>query len=305
MPLPNFLIVGAAKAGTTALCEYLSQHPDIFMSQIKEPNFFATENGTLDFEFVGHGIKDTQDWIQRTWTVTSWDAYQTLFDQVTTEQAIGEASTIYLYSPKAPYRINAALPQAKIITFLRHPVDRAYSHFLFRVRQNQEPLENFEAALAAEPDRIAERWGPPWHYRQRGLYYMQVKRYLDVFGADQCQFFLFDELKADVQKLLKDIFVFLDVDPNFTPNTSTQYNLSGIPKNQFIQNLLQNDNPIRQMAKRLVPVHQRRKAQAKLMSYNLKKPPLSPDLRQILVKDYREDILKLQDLLNRDLSVWL
>ncbi|MEM6252383.1 MAG: sulfotransferase domain-containing protein [Cyanobacteria bacterium P01_D01_bin.156] len=316
MKLPNFFVVGAAKAGTTALCEYISQHPQIYISPIKEPNFFATENGDLECSFTGHGVASNQLWIQTNQIVTSWPEYEKLFQKVSGEKAIGEGSTIYLYSKHTARRIFDYSQQAKIIIVLRNPVERAYSHYLFRIRHNQEPVNVFSDALDLENQRIEDNWGPPWHYQRRSFYYEQVKRYLDIFGLTQVRIYLFEDFKHDTHTLLEDIYRFLRVAPNFKADTQIQYNPSGIPKNAKLQTFLEGLNdaqhPLRVGFRSLIPEGirkrtkvSRERAKVKLMKNNLAQPPLSPEVRAQLINVFREDILKLQDMIQRDLSAWL
>lgn len=134
MTLPNFLIIGAAKAGTTSLYHYLAQHPQIYMSPIKEPNFFALEERCVDFRGPGDHLYIKQ------FSVTELERYRSLFQGVTHEQAVGEASPLYLYSPVAPARSHRYVPEMKLIAILRHPVDRAYSAFLHLLRDEREPI---------------------------------------------------------------------------------------------------------------------------------------------------------------------
>ena len=138
MTLPNFLIIGAMKSGTTSLYHYLKQHPQIYMSSIKEPNFFALEGSNLDFNGA-EGKEQIQRLIKRE-SIINIEEYRALFRRAAHETAIGEASPMYLYSPEAPYRIRYYVPEAKLITILRNPVERAYSAFLYMTRDGREPL---------------------------------------------------------------------------------------------------------------------------------------------------------------------
>src|SRR3712207_4104321 len=130
MTLPNFLVIGAMKSGTTALYYYLEQHPEIYMSPVKEPNFFSQENAAD--------------------TVTHIGTYEQLFKGASGKKAIGEASHSYLYEPRAAAEIRRYVPKVKLIAILRNPIDRAYSHFLHMVRSGTEPLDDFAQALREE-----------------------------------------------------------------------------------------------------------------------------------------------------------
>ncbi|EPZ44556.1 hypothetical protein N007_10785 [Alicyclobacillus acidoterrestris ATCC 49025] len=156
--LPNFLVIGAAKAGTTALYRYLSQHPEVFMPSIKEPNYFALANREVRFQGPG------DDRTNRS-SITRFADYQALFDEADGYQAVGEASPMYLYTADAANRIHDLIPNVKLIVILRDPVERAHSAYLHLRRDEREPLANFADAIAAEEERIAKHWAPMWHLR--------------------------------------------------------------------------------------------------------------------------------------------
>ena len=155
--LPNFLIIGAAKGGTTSLYHYLNQHPQVYMSPMKEPRFFALENEKLNFQNPDKAINKT--------SVTSLSEYYKLFDGVTNETAIGEASPLYMYSTKAVERIAHYVPTAKLIAILRNPVDRAYSCYKHLIAL--EPY-SFADAILHEDKRISQNWAHLWNYRLGG-----------------------------------------------------------------------------------------------------------------------------------------
>lgn len=298
MNMPNFLVIGAAKAGTTALYYYLKQHPQIYMSAIKEPDFFAVEGENLEFPGPNNSIFKLR-------AIADIETYRSLFDDVSNEIAIGEASTLYLYSPKAPERIKHYIPDAKLIAMLRHPVDRAYSHFLFSVSLGREPIHDFKKALLEENKRIQNNWSHNWHYKQRGFYSEQIKRYYDIFGKDKIQVYLYEDFIANSVKVVQDIYQFLEVDNTFSPNTSKRHNTTLVPKNQTVNQLLNRPNPIKSLLKTLMPSGLRQQLSTHLKKKNLGKPKLSKNLRRELIEVYREDILKLENLLERDLSKWL
>ncbi|HIK54843.1 MAG TPA: sulfotransferase [Synechococcales cyanobacterium M55_K2018_004] len=294
--MPNFLIIGSAKGGTTSLHYYLNQHPQIFMSAVKEPRFFALEGEVLNFRNPDAAINHN--------SVTTLEAYQALFKDVTNEIAIGEASPLYLYSAKAVERIKHYIPQAKLIAVLRNPVDRAFSCYTHLRRENYEKL-SFAEGLKAEEQRIQDNWAHLWHYKQAGFYYEQLKRYYDAFAPAQIKVYLFEDLNTDSTAVTQDICRFLGVDDSFQPELSRQ-NVSGIPKSRLVHDFFARKNSIREAIAPFIPSHLRQQISRKIKTWNLgKKPELDPVIRQELVELYREDILKLQDLLQRDLSHWL
>lgn len=296
--MPNFLVIGAAKSGSTSLYAYLKQHPQIYMSPVKEPGFFAWEGDSLDFR--GPGDRE------RTLPINNLKEYVTLFDGVTNEIAIGEACTDYLYSSQAPERICHYIPDAKLVAILRDPTERAFSQFLGNTKGGYEPLTNFAQAIAEEDSRISNNWHYRWHYRARGFYYTQLMRYLDEFDRSQLKIYFYEDWNANPIKILQDIFLFLGVDNTFIPDISTKLNTAPLaPKNKILDKLLQTQNPIKSILKPFFPKEVRTRIWSKFKNQNLAKPTLSPAMRQQLIQVYREDILKLQGLLQRDLSRWL
>lgn len=304
MTMPNFLVVGAPRAGTTALYYFLREHPDIFMSPIKETNFFAVEGEKIEFKGPGdHGA------MNKLTSIDSIDKYKVLFNSVQDELAIGEVSPWYLYSVKAAKRIKNYIPEVKIIAILRHPVDRAYSNFLQAVRYGYEPIADFELAIKEEDKRINQQWGSPWYYKSRGFYHDQLKRYFDCFEEDKIKIYLYEDLMADPVMVLQDIFNFLGVDDTYIPNTSAKFNASGIPKNYLIDAALQKLKPFKKLLKQSFNANLVKALvdlQNKIQNSNLKKQNLSDSVRKRLIKDYyAEDIIKLQTLTKMDFSHWL
>jgi Sulfotransferase family len=297
MALPNFLLLGAAKTGTTSLYQYLKQHPQIYMSPSKEPRFFAFEGETLDFRGIGDS-KET--------AITDIQIYLTLFEKVTNETAIGEASTMYLWSPKAPERIHHYIPDARLIAILRDPIERAYSNFLHLIQAGREPLNDFAQAIQAEESRIRDHWWPFWYYKEQGFYYLQLKRYFDRFDQDQIKICLYEDFRDTPIALFRDICRFLGVDDNFIPDVSEKIRVSRpVPKNKLLHTLLTQPNTIKSALKLLLPPGICQRISTNVQNRNLIKQKPSIEIRKQLIKVYQEDIFQLQDLIQRDLSQWL
>ena len=302
MTMPNFVIIGAGKAGTTSLYKYLEEHPQIYMSPKKEPRFFAVENEEINFQ----GPDDS-----RFKFINSIDDYQKLFSQVSNEIAIGEASPIYLTTPKAPQRIYHHIPNAKIIAILRDPIERAYSNFLDSLSRGIETTDDFSEAMLLEEERIKDRWAPHWHYKRKGFYFALLKPYFDLFEQESIKVYFFDDLKKNPQKIMKDIYKFLGVDHCFVPNFTVKHNPSGIPRSKKLHTYLlkkvwskgsqsNRTNRLRLASDFLQQI------ESSIFQLNLKqKPKISKETRRKFVDVYKEDVLNLQDLVNRDLSQWL
>ena len=299
MTLPNFLIIGAAKSGTTAIYTFIKQHPDIYMSPRKELRFFS--NITPPPE----GLH--KDYIHE--SVATLEDYERYFDGVTDEHIYGESSPMYLYTPGAAERIKATLPDVKLFAILRNPVDRAFSAYTHGLREWKEPAGTFREALAREPERIQAGWGMLWHYSQAGFYYQQLSRYYRIFKPEQIKVVLHDDLLSNAAKLLREIFVFLGVDPDFQPDTSAHPNVSGFPKNEalhtWMRKVFVEDNCLQRLSRKLFPMAFRQKVIYKVRSLNLEKRKMPEDIRRDLQAQFREDIKQLEGLINRDLSHWM
>jgi hypothetical protein len=214
--LPNFLIIGAAKAGTNALYHYLRQHPQVYMSPWKEPKFFAFES-EADLGFRAANGRDAP---VNASVILDQAEYEELFDDARDDElARGEASTHYLYVERSPARIKALIPDAKLIAVLRNPVDRAFSSYQHLVRDDLEPLD-FGAALDAEPQRIAEHYAYLYRYTDMGFYSEQLDRYEKTFPENQLCVLLYDDLRSDPEGTCRRIFSFLGVDEDFVPDMS-------------------------------------------------------------------------------------
>jgi hypothetical protein len=306
MMMPNFFIVGAQKAGTTSLYHYLNQHPQVYMSPIKEPFFFDheidSEGEVVRREFSGHRQPPRFNNIEE---------YSTLFEGARDEKAIGEATPLYIYAPGTAQRIEKHVPGAKSIALLRNPADRAYSAFLYAVRMGVEPLTDFSQALLEEPFRIRNGWHYVFHYRSRGLYYQQLKRYYEVFGRERLGVWLYEDMIENPASVAQSVFRFLEVDDSFTPDTSSKYNPAGVPASGSARAAMRATNrAVWILQKVLAPkssilplaFEMRRVVQSRVLT---KPPPIDPEIRKGLIEGYREDILKLQELIGRDLSAWL
>jgi Sulfotransferase domain len=286
---PNFLIAGAGKAGTTSLHDYLGQHPEVFMSSFKEPNYFVPNYGYND-----------------------WDRYLSLFRGARDEKAVGESSTGYLYCENSPSWIKSVLGQVRIILILRNPARRAASLYWWMVREGYEDAPTFAAALELESSRICDPAFPEtcsefhhsYYYYATGLYTEQVRRFLETFGRDNVRVYIFEEFAADPRATCRDIFEFLDVDPDFEPAIAI-HNEARLPASPRLQFWLRNHAPryFFFLRSRL-----RRKMLDSLMALNTNRgstPRREPEVEARLFERYRDDIRELERILERDLSVWL
>lgn len=315
--MPNFLIIGAARSGTTALYYFLKQHPEIYMSPSKEPSFFMLEGApNLEETQLGFTFPSDRAWIKDVIRKSSPNrrifdvqTYSSLFTGVTDEKAVGEATPGYLYVPGVPERILKYIPKAKMIAILRQPVDRAYSHFSKHARNENHSLNSFFEALKKEQVSVSMKMGGQLHYLRTGLYYAQLKRYYDVFPRDQIKVYLYDHMDDDPSTILQDIYRFLGVDIRFSPDLSVRFNASGSISNKLVGSLLGGSELLKSAVKKFAPatlVNELAKFQNRLQNSNLTRQTLSNETRRELTElYYREDILMLQELIDLDLSRWL
>jgi len=264
MTLPNFLVIGSARSGTTSLYHHLSEHPQVYVTPVLEPRFFAFEGSRLDFRGPGdHLINDR--------VITKLEDYAALFAGVAGEIAIGEVSPAYLSSESAPARIRHYIPDAKIIAILRNPVERAISSFRLEVLEGFETITDLAVAIEQEETRMRDNWSYVCQYRRRGLYYTHLKRYFEMFPREQIKIFVYEDWQDGVE-LLKNVFRFLGVDDTLAmPETTVRYNSTEA---------------------------------SRFESRGLAAPEISTGLRAGLTREYRDEIERLQSLIERDLSAW-
>jgi hypothetical protein len=300
--LPDFLVLGAAKSGTTSLYRYLGTHPEIYMSPIKEPRYFAFPE-TRPVLIGSRGVHRKRDPI----IIWKIEDYCRLFEGRTSETVAGEISPPYLYCECSPGAIQKMIPHAKLIAILRDPSDRAFSQYCNNRRNGREPLRNFAAALAAEDKRIAAGWLYIYHYRTRGYYVRQLKRYLELFPREQILVLIYDDMVADCNGLLAKICTFLGVDAAHRFDTTERHNVnSGIPRSLFLNRFLHSVGPMKQLLRALIPADVRLSTFQKISTLNLgPKPVFDPNLRRELVSAFKPDVLELEKLIERDLSAWL
>ncbi|MGK7887811.1 MAG: sulfotransferase [Leptolyngbyaceae cyanobacterium] len=305
MPLPNFLIFGVQKAGTSSIYDYIKQHPQVYMSPIKETNFLEKNWDLVDQERQRQ-INAERRARGRHECIDSFDKYQQLFDGVTTEIAIGEASPNYLFHADTSIpQIKRYVPDVKLIAILRNPVDRAYSDYLMHVRE-----ETGGHTLA---DQIAHFPDIPSFTIRKGFYSQQLSLFFQHFEAEKIKIYLYDDLCANPAGMLQDLYQFIGVDPTFQTDVSQRKQVAQVPKSRWVNRLLRTRNPIREtasaMMKQILPEQSRQNLRSALLSLNSqdkkKASLLSESDRQKLLAIYHDDTLQLQTMLQRDLSHWL
>jgi hypothetical protein len=298
--LPNFLVIGAARSGTTTLHYALGRHPEIFVSPRKETNFFLFDEAGELPPWVN---EDTRRVIPRT-----LDQYATLFVDATEQhRAVGESSPGYLHGPVAR-RIKAVLPDAKLIAILRQPVEQALSIYA-TWHGGETPADGqIEPFLARLADGAP---GPDGDLplARHGLYHQHLAPFFEQFGRSQIKVTLLDDLEHDSATYFRDLFRFLGVDDRFRMDSVERFNGTGVARNATIHRLLSGGVMIKGLARAVLPDGATRRLariQHGLRAANLRRTTaLSPELRRELTERYYlDDILALEQLIGRDLSCW-
>jgi hypothetical protein len=302
--IPDFLIIGAGKSGTTSLDNYLKQHPEIFIPKVKEPNFYGYEQ-TKPEDFKG-SFEELNHYKQ---SVTDLNSYLRLFEAAKPGQLKGETSNTYMYHSTAAERIHHYNPDMKLIAVLRQPAGRLYSRYLHLARENRTPSNDFADCLDKE-----SIWWKRNDLIKEGFYYKNLSKFYEIFPKQNIRIYLYEEFNSQPEKILKDIYQFLGVDTEFETNFSVKYNQSGFIRNRFLDRIYGQKGFVTRTVRTLLPesiVNTLKKnifvqkQLNELRSTNLVKPKLDPKVRQRLTNEvYGEDITNLQKLIGRDLSHW-
>ena len=298
---PNLFIVGQPKSGTTALHQFLGQHPEIYMSSIKEPHFFCA-----DF----HLESDRAYGRQRFFDFRSESAYLQLFSRAKEVKIAGESSTNYLYSQVAAEKIHNFNPDAKIIIILREPAKFIYSLHSHYVKFTEENEPDFLTALALETERKQEEATSPrvispsyLYYSQRVQYYQQVKRYCDRFSPEQIKIVIFEDFKSENERVFREILEFLGVNTNFAPEYEA-INVNKEVKFKAINNLI-NSPLVKSISKNLVSQEFnefiRDNIVEKFFWHSAPKAKMPEEIKIQLMKQYKSEVVKISELLNIDL----
>ncbi|MDH3679370.1 MAG: sulfotransferase [Acidimicrobiia bacterium] len=310
--LPTFLVIGAPKAGTTAAYRYLGEHPEIGVSSRKEIRYFGNDDGKTSRK------------------ANNLEEYRRHFQPVRGEKAWGEASPQYLHwSADAAEQMRAALPEVKLLAFLRDPADRAYSQYTFFYRSSIKDLDRasiremhqqgvddlsgpagFSKAIRALPQPIPACGPFPEEVSRLGLresfYSQDLENYLRHFDRKQIRVYRYDDLTADPVGTMQDVYGFLGVDPSFTPETGKKYNETRVPRSRRLDEWLHETQRLNKFTG-VLPGRPRRAVERRVRRLTTKVAyePLDPADRRVLIDIFREDIHRSGELLGMDLGSWL
>ena len=296
--LPNFLIVGAAKSGTSSLHNYLNQHPEVFMPSYNKEVMKVKEPRFLIKDLVQHRLHNG---------VWNWEEYKSLFNKVNDEISIGESTVLYLYYYKhAIDNIKKYLGEnVKIIIMLRNPTDRAYSAFQ-HVSRGLKEQNSFEEALKIEKGRMNKESSltPMVMYKEMGLYHDMVRAYKENFKNVHIIFY--EDFRDDTEGEIKKIFKFLELSLSVNIDFVSRHNVGGKRwKNEKMKHVFMKNSPLKSALKKAIPKSLRKGVRDKLISASTDKvAPMKENTRVKLNEFFKEDVKKLSDLLNRDLTHW-
>jgi hypothetical protein len=281
----NLFIVGAAKSGTTSFHTYLAQHPEIVMSTIKEPNFFSNKEVLHDnLYYIAAPL------------VKTIEEYNSLFVEKCNEKIYGESSVSYLFYPGVAKRLKDYNEKSKILIFLRNPIQRAFSHYLM----------DYTAGYVNIPfaDLIENSSLNPKAYQQtisQGLYSNKVDNYIKAFGKDQVKVIILEEVQNDMMSVIKDIEGFLDLSSfnNYNFETRNSYSYS----NSLLIKYFYRSQRLKKCIKFVI--NRQMINNLKTLFLRAQKPIMKNDCKLFLKELYKEDVQKLSNLINKDLtSIW-
>ena len=293
--LPNFFILGAAKAGTTTLHDLLKQLPEVYFPFSKEPLFFSRDS------LYEKGL----DWY-----------VQTFYKNASAFPLRGDATPHYLYwSEKVAPRLRSLYPDGPMmIVLLRDPTERAYSWYWNMIREGRENLA-FEAALQAEEERLQKN---DQEFRQlgamifgyvRGSCYAQLlEPFLESFPKKNFHFILYEDLRHNLNRTMQDLTAFLGMPPQDREFQPVASNVSALPRSMSFQRWLRKQSVWRETLKTILPMEFRHSLKLQLIKMNLRPAPyveMTPETEVYLRNLFADGILDLQDIIGRDLSAWL
>ncbi len=302
--MPGFLIVGAPKAGSTALHAALEQHPQLFLTEPKEPKFFLTDGRRPDRAHQrGPGdAHSAREWIWRR------ERYEALFDGAPGGTLAGESTPFYLWDTAAHRRIARALPEVKLIAVLRDPVDRAHSNWTHLRSDGLEPEPDFLRACELEDRRAHRGWAPFWRYLGLGRYGEQFAHLLEHFPREQVHVVRYRALIDEPVRVLDGIARFLDIEPGLVtsiPGSNTSSWAGPGPVNDVLRHVVRGGAALGAYA----PPKVWRVAQQPLLAVLHRGSPHRPTLdvavRRTLVELFRDDVALLEDVLGGSYQDWL
>jgi hypothetical protein len=299
-----FAIVGQPKSGTSALADFLGQHPEICMSVPKEPTYFATDVFQESDAFYGS---------RKYWEFRTEEEYAAAFAHCGPGQLRGDASTLYLHSKVAASNLRAANPDLKVIIMLREPVSFMHSLHMEYVNATIEDEIDFARALEKEPRRksgelipVRVRCPSQLFYRERARYSSQLERYFALFPRENILVLTMEEFREDNERHYRLVIDFLGVDPQYVPSFAVVHP-SKAPRSRWLNNMLNTPAPKKALFRALGPRRYTAlsKGVAGLVLKKQLRAEVPPALDRELRGEFAPEVERVSELLGRDLRpIW-
>jgi Sulfotransferase family len=308
----DFFVVGVVKGGTTALYNYLAQHPEVYLTRIKETNHFAKDDVqpehfgkeyALDVridlaKYIAGGMRE----VVHIAHVNDDAQYAALYSKAKEQKALGEVSNSYAICPSAAARIRAYNPHAKLFIMLRDPVRRAWSQYLMNLREGKTSEKDFLREVHADHDRRPKGWGVNHQYLELGKYAGQIRRFRELFPQEQFHVLLYEDYVKDPAATMRQIFGTLGVDPQVPIDFSERHNSAAMPRHQALNSVLVKSGVLKTV-KDLVPRGGREMFKRMLYSED-NVPKLDHQTANALWSEYATDVSELGDMLGKDLLTY-
>jgi hypothetical protein len=301
-PRPDFLIVGAPKAGTTALHSALSLHPQVFTTTPKEPKYWLCGDAPPPHWRGPGDAHSQQEWV---WRRRDYDA---LFVPARPDQVRGESTPFYLWSRPAHRRIAEHLPGVRLVAVVRDPIDRAYSNWMHLWSDGLEKVPDFEEAFALQQERVDAGWAPFWRYRDLGLYGEQLRHLYDYVPREQVLVVRYRDIVDDPVGAVDKVCAFLGIEPGHVDHVPRDNSRSFAPpglRSRVVGGAIRAGAYAGQFAAPQVWRKASGPLTALLQAGKADRPKLSPEARARLVPNFVDDIDLLTDLTGEDFSLWL
>jgi hypothetical protein len=298
--MPDFLVIGAPKAGTTALHAALARQPGLYMSAIKEPKFFLSDGPPP----TKGGPGDALTYREHVWRRADYEA---LFDPAPAGTLRGESTPLYLYDHAAIRRIQDAVPDARLIVIVRDPVERAHSNWTHLWSAGLEPIGDFVRACAEEERRIAAGWSSFWHYAGLGLYGEQLEYLFTLFPREQVLVIRYRLLVDEPAQTLDRICAFLGVETGVLAEIPRE-NVTSHPESTLVHSAVSLAQRTASAVGTLIPGLTTATLTGPLERYlqrhSRERQPLSWEQRQELLPRFETDIKLLEDILGESFADW-
>jgi len=299
--MPDFLVIGAPKAGTTALHAALSELPGLYMSRIKEPKFFLTDGPPP----TKGGPGDALTYREHIWRRADYEA---LFAEAPAGTLRGESTPLYLYDRAAMRRIRDTIPDAKLIVILRDPVERAHSNWTHLWSAGLEPIPDFVRACGDEERRIGAGWAGFWHYVGLGRYGEQLEHLFTLFPREQVLVLRYRRLVDEPAQTLDQICAFLGVEQGVVTEIPRQ-NVTAHPEptlgHRAVSLAQRAGSAVGSRVPGLTAATLTAPLERFLQRHSRERQPLSWEQRQALIPRFESDIELLGCVLGEDFGDWV